>query len=134
MPERDGSTLDTELARLTRADERYAQGQWDAASQGYADLAKRFPRNAFVWFRLGNCHVRLHQLDQAAQAYRIAQSLDPSDGRFPYNLGLVRKAQARAAFEDAQARLPNNEALRAEALLQALQLASESSGHTRDGK
>lgn len=134
VPGRAGSTLETELARFGKADEQYARAQWGDAAQAYANLATSFPRNAFVWFRLGNCHTRLNQLDQAAQAYRNAQLLDPRDGRFTYNLGLVRKAQARAAFEEAQAHLPNNEALRSDAQQQSRLMASVPQVQAQDGQ
>ena len=126
--ERPTTTLDSELARFDGAELRYTRGQWEGAAQAYAELAKSHPRNAFVWFRIGNCHVRLNQLELAAQAYRNAQALDPTDGRFPFNLGLVRKAQAQLAFEEAQAQLKNNDALRNEARLQAQQMAAAVDG------
>ncbi len=53
----------------------------------------RNPQSAEAWGRLGQVFDAHALYDHAAPCYRRAMQLDPSDVRWPYNLGMVREFQ-----------------------------------------
>jgi tetratricopeptide (TPR) repeat protein len=98
LPEVDLSTMEPQVA------ERFRESR-------QAVLAE--PGSAAAWGRFGMV-AHAHELfDEAAVAYRQAQSLDPADARWPYFLGDVLSVQgedldaAEAAFERALALAPD---------------------------
>ena len=103
------------LNAANQADQLYANGQFDQARPAFKKLAEQYPRNAYFWFRLGNCEAQLGQYPQAIEALQYAIALDPTDGRFLYNLAFAHSALARDAYAKARSQLPLGSALRREA-------------------
>lgn len=94
------------IGAVNQADALYSQGQFELAREAFKQLSAQYPRNAFFWFRLGNCETQLAQYPQALQAFQQAIALDPTDGRFSYNLAFVYGALARDSFAKAETQLP----------------------------
>ncbi len=103
------------LNAANQADQFYATGQFEQARTAFKKLAEQYPRNAYFWFRLGNCEAQLGQYPQAIEALQYAIALDPSDARFSYNLAFAHSALARDAYAKARSQLPVGSALRREA-------------------
>lgn len=103
------------ISAVNQADALYSQGQFELARESFHQLTEQYPGNAFFWFRLGNCEAQLAQYPQALQAFQQAIALDPTDGRFSYNLAFVYGALARDSFAKAQTQLPGTSALGREA-------------------
>lgn len=103
------------ISAVNRAEALYSQEQFELARESFHQLTEQYPGNAFFWFRLGNCEAQLAQYPQALQAFQQAIALDPTDGRFSYNLAFVYGALARDSFAKAQAQLPATSALVREA-------------------
>jgi tetratricopeptide (TPR) repeat protein len=99
------SRLEQRVAALEAADRLYDAGRWREAQQAFESLSTTYPRNAYVWLRLGNAYARLGQYENAAAALQNAVAVEGTHGRAAFNLGLVRLAQAESAFDYARARL-----------------------------
>ncbi len=103
------------LEAVQQADALYGQQQFAQAQVAFKRLVEHNPRNAYFWFRLGNCEAQLRRYPLAIEAFNKALALDPSDGRFAYNLAFAHSAIARDAFALARNLLPQSAALRQEA-------------------
>lgn len=118
---RTGKSLSSEetssnaLADVQAAESLYQQGRNTQALDAFSALVKRFPRNAFFWFRLGNILTRENDPKSAVNAYENAISLDPTDGRFHFNLGILQTSMARASFETAAKLLQADQSTKQEA-------------------
>jgi tetratricopeptide (TPR) repeat protein len=93
------------LRALQQAEALYLSGHLKEAQAAFEGLTRTYPRNAEVWFRLGNTLMREGNYDDAAVALQNALSIDPGHGRAALNLALARLAQAQAAIEVAHTRL-----------------------------
>lgn len=95
------------MRQLQDAEALYLSGRYKEAQAAFEQLTRTYPRNGEMWFRYGNTLMKLGDYDNAASAMQNAIAFDPGQGRAALNLGLVRLAQAQAAFEIARARLPD---------------------------
>ena len=91
---------------LKRAEDTYHAGNYADAQALFNTLAQRYPRNPYIWLRLGNTCAKLQRYDDAAAAYERALAEDKQYVQASYNLGLVRLAQSEQAFEYARATAP----------------------------
>lgn len=107
--------LEQRVAALESADRLYEAGRWREAQQAFESLSTTYPRNAYVWMRLGNAYARLGQYENAAAALQNAVAVEGTHGRAAFNLGLVRLAQAESAFDYARGRLHAHPATRSQA-------------------
>jgi len=100
------------------AEALYLSGRYKEATSAFEELTRAYPRDAHVWLKYGNALTRQGSYDGAATAFQTALMLDPTEGGAALNLALVRLAQAQAALDTADARLPQNspESLQAGAL------------------
>jgi tetratricopeptide (TPR) repeat protein len=96
------------LRALQQAEALYLSGRLQEAQAAFEQLTRTYPRNAEIWFRLGNTLMKEGSYDEAAVALQSAVSLDSNHGRAALNLALARIAQAQAALEVARARLGAN--------------------------
>jgi tetratricopeptide (TPR) repeat protein len=103
----ENSKLDLSVAALDQAEKLYRSADWPRAQIAYEELSRGFPRNSFIWFRLGNVMARQGQYEAAVSAYNSALMADNANLMAAYNVGLVRLAQADSAFEAVEARLRN---------------------------
>jgi Flp pilus assembly protein TadD len=87
---------------LENAEQSYRSGKWSEALEAFESLSKQFPRNSYIWLRLGNSYAKLGRFEDAALSYNSALAVDPSNTSAAYNMGVVRLAQAEAAFQFAR--------------------------------
>jgi tetratricopeptide (TPR) repeat protein len=99
------SNLEQRLRDLQQAEALYLSGRFKEAQAAFEQLARSYPKNSEVWFRLGNTLMKQGQYDDAAGALQTAIALDPNNGRAALNLALARLAQAQAAVDIARVRL-----------------------------
>jgi len=96
-----------------RAQHALATGRWDVAEGYYLQLIHLKPKDAALWFQLGNLYAEQGRLDSAERAYR--ESLRRrDDARTLHNLGLVQVRLGVGALREAQARLPSDDPARQE--------------------
>ena len=98
------SNLEQRLRELQQAEALYLSGRFKEAQAAFEQLARVYPKNPEVWFRLGNTLMKQGQYDDAASALQTAIALDPGNGRAALNLALARLAQAQAAVGIARGR------------------------------
>ncbi|MCS7100600.1 MAG: tetratricopeptide repeat protein [Burkholderiaceae bacterium] len=110
-----GASLHERATALEEAERLYEAGRWADAQAAFEALLQTHPRNAYLWMRLGNALARQGLYENAAAALQNAVVLDGSLGRAAFNLGLVRLAQAEAAFDYARTRLASLPQARAQA-------------------
>ena len=120
------------FALRQQADQDYGDHHYEKALVAYRQLADRVPRDALIWFRLGNTHARLGQYPEAAAAYQRALARDPDLARAAYNLGVVRLHQALLRFQSLAQQAGAGDPLRALALRQAERLQAVLDGETDD--
>jgi tetratricopeptide (TPR) repeat protein len=99
------------LAALHQAERVYHDGDYQSARRQFEQLAQRYPRNPYIWLRLGNACAKVMQYDDAAFAYQHALAEDKQYVQASYNLGLVRLAQSEQAFDQAKAVAPEGSAM-----------------------
>jgi len=99
------SNLEQRLRELQQAEALYLSGRFKEAQAAFEQLARSYPNNPEVWFRLGNTLMRQGRYDDAAGALQTALGLDPGNGRAALNLALSRLAQAQSAIDIARGRL-----------------------------
>jgi len=80
----------------------YQDGDYLAAADRFRTLVEVLPRDAELWFRLGNSYARAMFPQQAIEAYQNALLRDPSLGKAWYNMGLIHMQAALKAFVDMQ--------------------------------
>jgi TolA-binding protein len=100
-----GADREPRLRALQQAEALYLSGHLKEAQASFEQLTRTYPRNAEVWFRLGNTLLKQGDYDAAAVALQNAMLLDPGQGRAAMNLALVRLGQAQSALETARTRL-----------------------------
>ncbi len=76
----------------------YESGEDAKAEQLYMALLRKTPNDPEIWFRLGNLYARAHRPDAAADAYQRVLSINNTEHRAWYNLGIVRLRQGWAAM------------------------------------
>ena len=103
---------DSPRPRLMLAYALSRAGETDDAVKVLRRVADAFPRNADVWFNLGNLYRTQHRLENALQAFERAAALRPEDPAPQVNLvyllvRLGRFGGAEAAVRAALARFPS---------------------------
>jgi tetratricopeptide (TPR) repeat protein len=88
------------------ADKAYAAGDWKAAEQGYREVIKKVPADAYAYFRLGNTLAKQLQFEQAAAAYQESLARDASKTKVYNNLAMIRLLQAEAALSASLKTIP----------------------------
>ncbi len=91
-------------------------GQFEQALRSFKRALKERPTHAESHYNLGKLHTKLGQNDEAEHSYRRALQLDPGMAGVANNLGVLysrlgRHQDALSFLADAQARLPNDEAI-----------------------
>ncbi|MCG8378022.1 MAG: tetratricopeptide repeat protein [Proteobacteria bacterium] len=93
---------DSELQELVslrqKADSYYHNADWPNAITHYVELIQQVPKDAEIWFRLGNAHARLDQTSSALQAYQRAINLNPSNSKAWHNMGIIQLKLATNTF------------------------------------
>ncbi|MFW6387320.1 MAG: tetratricopeptide repeat protein [Thermodesulfobacteriota bacterium] len=86
--------------RQRKAYRLYQDKEYAAAAQEFRGLVEHIPRDAELWFRLGNSYTRSQQPQRAIQAYENALLRDPRLARAWYNKGIVHLQQGLKTFVD----------------------------------
>jgi len=92
----------------------YDSGEDAKAEQLYMALLRKTPNDPEIWFRLGNLYARAHRPDAAADAYQRVLSINNTEHRAWYNLGIVRLRQGWAALLQAYGHSATGELVNAE--------------------
>ena len=114
-PDADGDLFQQQR----RAAALYQKKQYRQALDLYLDLSQRAPRDALVWFRLGNVYARLNRPDDAVAAYRHALTLNPAMPRAWHNMGVIQLRQAANTYTEMATHLEPADPLHAEAVEKA---------------
>jgi len=83
---------------MEQAERAYDTQNWRMAEDGYRELARLVPQDAYAYFRLGNTLARQRRLDEAAAAYQEALIRDTGFAKAYNNLGMIRLLQAEVAL------------------------------------
>jgi tetratricopeptide (TPR) repeat protein len=92
----------------------YESGEDAKAEQLYMALLRKTPNDPEIWFRLGNLYARAHRPDAAADAYQRVLSINNTEHRAWYNLGIVRLRQGWAAMIQAYGHSPAGDVVHGE--------------------
>ena len=91
--------------QFQKAEALYLSGRLPEASASFAELTRKYPDDARIWFKYGNALTKQMSFNEAATAFENAIRLDATQGAAALNLALVRLAQAQASLDVAVARL-----------------------------
>lgn len=80
----------------------YQDGDYPLAVEKFKLLVEESPRDAELWFRLGNSYARSLRPQEAISAYQNALLRDPGLSKAWYNMGLIQMQSALKAFVDMQ--------------------------------
>lgn len=72
-----------------RADSLYAAGNYKEAATVYQTILRRGD-NAFIYYNLGNCYYRMHDIAHAILNYERAANREPANSDIRFNLALAR--------------------------------------------
>lgn len=84
----------------------YQEGNYELAAERFAQLVVQIPKDAELWFRLGNAHAKAKQPKEAINAYENALLRDPQMSKAWYNMGLVHLQAALKTFTDMENHVP----------------------------
>ena len=88
-----------ELIKLRQdAQAAYQNKNWAKSVEYYGRLSLRVPKDAEIWFRLGNGYARLKNYGAAIQSYQQALILDSKNGKVWHNMGIVQLELATNTF------------------------------------
>lgn len=73
-----------------KANNFYAQKQYDSAEYYYSSLLKKYPENAMIRYNMGNVSFRLNKVGAAVLHYQKAALLDPRNKEIKDNLLLAK--------------------------------------------
>jgi tetratricopeptide (TPR) repeat protein len=80
--------------------QEYQAGNYSAAAEKFEKLVEQTPKDAELWFRLGNAYAKIQLPKKAVDAYENALSRDPKMGKARYNMGLIYLQASLKSFVD----------------------------------
>jgi len=80
----------------------YQDGDYPSAVNKFEKLVQQIPRDAELWFRLGNAYAKAMLPQEAINAYQNALVRDPTLGKAWYNMGMIQMQAALKAYVDMQ--------------------------------
>jgi tetratricopeptide (TPR) repeat protein len=101
--------LETLSQWRVKADQAYQAGDYPKALQYYEKLSKAVPREAELWYRLGNTHARMQRDEDAVKAYREAVVRDTHFSKAWYNAGLSLLRASSATFSESLQYIPESD-------------------------
>jgi tetratricopeptide (TPR) repeat protein len=78
----------------------YERGDFTEASQIFGELTEEIPKDAELWFKLGNSYARDEKPHKAIDAYQNALLREPGLAKAWYNMGIVQMQIALKTFVD----------------------------------
>jgi len=94
------------LAARKQAFVAYQEGDYPLAISRFEELTATIPKDADLWFRLGNAYARNKQPKKAVSAYENALLRDPELSKAWYNMGLVYLKEAMKTFDEMSRYVP----------------------------
>ncbi|MBF0256060.1 MAG: tetratricopeptide repeat protein [Gammaproteobacteria bacterium] len=95
---REGEPQGDLIELKQQAEAAYGAKDYAKALSLYQRLAAQVPKDALIWFRLGNVQARLNRPADAIASYEKAVLLDPSLSRAWHNMGLLQLRQSANSF------------------------------------
>lgn len=80
----------------------YHAGDFGEATVKFEQLVQEMPKDAELWFRLGNSYARVQLPQKAIEAYQNALLRDPKMEKAWYNMGLIHLQAALKSYVDMQ--------------------------------
>lgn len=90
------------FALRQKAAKAYAAGDMKESEKEYAELVKKVPQDADLWFRLGNVYASTQRPAAAVKAYHEALVRQPEMSKAWYNMGIMQLRQAVYSFSQLQ--------------------------------
>jgi len=87
----------------------YHTGNYPTAIEKFESLIQQIPKDAELWFRLGNAYARAKQPQKAISAYENALLRNPRLAKAWYNLGLIHMQSALQVFAEMRQYVPDND-------------------------
>lgn len=78
----------------------YESGDFTRASKLFGELTEEIPKDAELWFKLGNSYARDKKPQRAIDAYQNALLREPGLAKAWYNMGIVQMQIALKTFVD----------------------------------
>jgi predicted Zn-dependent protease len=76
----------------------YENKDWKKAEPALLHLTKVFPKNAQVWFKLGNIYARDNRAKDAIKIYQEALIRSPDNPKIWHNLAVIQLREASLSF------------------------------------
>ncbi len=86
--------------------EAYQAGDYTAAADKFQVLVTEIPKDADLWFRLGNSYAKSKAPQKAINAYENALLRDPKMAKAWYNMGLIYLQESLKSFVDMDSYVP----------------------------
>lgn len=80
----------------------YQEENYPIAVEKFEILVQEIPKDAELWFRLGNSYARAMMPGSAVEAYRNSLLRDPKNVKAWYNMGIIQMQTALKSFADMQ--------------------------------
>ncbi len=97
------------LIELNRkAEQAYKKKDWKQAEKYYRQLIAETPKDALLWFKLGNIFARTQRPEQAIKAYEEAVVRDSAYVKAWRNLGIVSLKKAAHLYIEMLKYIPEN--------------------------
>ncbi|WP_424244172.1 hypothetical protein Dip510_001364 [Elusimicrobium posterum] len=76
-------------AGIKEGDDFYRQGQFVHALEEYEKAVSGYPKNAYLYYNIGNCYFKLDMIGKSLAYYQKAFELNPRDPSIRHNLNLA---------------------------------------------
>jgi len=94
---------------LDKADNAYRQRDWFLAESAYRSVTQELPKDAYVWFRLGNSLTQLGRYKEAVDAYEQSLSINNDQYKSWFNLSTTHLLSAKLATLQSLQSLPTED-------------------------
>ena len=84
-------SLTTNQHSKEESDSLYSVGKYNEAISLYQKIIEQQGTSSEIYYNLGNCYYKIHDLAHSILYYERALKIDPSDEDIRYNLSLARK-------------------------------------------
>jgi tetratricopeptide (TPR) repeat protein len=91
------------VATRSGAYQAYQAGRYAEAAEQFETLVAEIPKDAELWFRLGNAYARAMEPRKAVEAYENALLRNPQMAKAWYNKGLIHMQTALKTFVEMDA-------------------------------
>ncbi len=95
-----GCATNTSTTTQQMALSAYQSGDYDQASKLFEQLTDKVPKDAELWFKLGNSYAKAKKPQKAIEAYQNALLREPDLAKAWYNMGIVQMQIALKTFID----------------------------------